>query len=250
MDKWRCRICGYDHEGKEPPEACPWCGAPKPEFVLLECAWDGTCGDGPADRNELLLTPEKAQVQGTNAAGNRENIFAALGLEYGSYSRYQTQLEALNNPRINSVLGGLKRSHRNNAAVLINALKRSLPPAREGFAEILLQLELNLKLAEGAQKTFRGFQAEALDEDVKELFDNMARAEAVHAALLRSIQAEIMSGTFPVVFYCPACGVELDFGAGAKQGMVRQCPECGEEYELYLTEGDFKLRRIRQNLPG
>lgn len=26
MKKWRCTICGYIHEGNEPPESCPDCG--------------------------------------------------------------------------------------------------------------------------------------------------------------------------------------------------------------------------------
>jgi rubrerythrin len=30
--KWMCKICGYIHEGEKPPEECPMCGAPKPEF--------------------------------------------------------------------------------------------------------------------------------------------------------------------------------------------------------------------------
>jgi rubrerythrin len=32
MAKWMCKICGYIHEGEEPPEECPLCGAPKSEF--------------------------------------------------------------------------------------------------------------------------------------------------------------------------------------------------------------------------
>uniref|UniRef100_UPI001BD5C95B rubrerythrin family protein n=1 Tax=Tepidanaerobacter acetatoxydans TaxID=499229 RepID=UPI001BD5C95B len=27
--KWRCRNCGYIHEGPEPPEMCPACAHPK-----------------------------------------------------------------------------------------------------------------------------------------------------------------------------------------------------------------------------
>ncbi len=32
MKKWRCTICGYVHEGDEPPEKCPVCGADKSLF--------------------------------------------------------------------------------------------------------------------------------------------------------------------------------------------------------------------------
>jgi len=31
-NKWKCRRCGYIHEGPEPPDVCPVCGAPKNMF--------------------------------------------------------------------------------------------------------------------------------------------------------------------------------------------------------------------------
>jgi rubrerythrin len=32
MKKWKCMICEYIHEGPEPPEVCPECGAGKENF--------------------------------------------------------------------------------------------------------------------------------------------------------------------------------------------------------------------------
>ena len=32
MKKYVCPICGYVHEGNEPPEKCPQCGAPGSKF--------------------------------------------------------------------------------------------------------------------------------------------------------------------------------------------------------------------------
>lgn len=32
MKKWRCQICGYIHEGNEPPESCPDCGVGPDQF--------------------------------------------------------------------------------------------------------------------------------------------------------------------------------------------------------------------------
>ena len=34
--KWLCTICGYIHEGDEPPEVCPVCGATSDKFIKLE----------------------------------------------------------------------------------------------------------------------------------------------------------------------------------------------------------------------
>ncbi len=37
--KWRCRNCGYIHEGKEAPEICPACAHPQAHFELLGENW-------------------------------------------------------------------------------------------------------------------------------------------------------------------------------------------------------------------
>lgn len=31
--KWRCKECGYIHEGHAPPDVCPLCYAPSEAFV-------------------------------------------------------------------------------------------------------------------------------------------------------------------------------------------------------------------------
>ncbi len=36
MIKWRCTVCGYIHEGAEPPEICPLCGVDKTHFEKVE----------------------------------------------------------------------------------------------------------------------------------------------------------------------------------------------------------------------
>ena len=33
--KWICKVCGYVHEGAEPPERCPQCKAPKEKFEKM-----------------------------------------------------------------------------------------------------------------------------------------------------------------------------------------------------------------------
>ena len=37
--KWRCRNCGYIHEGTEPPKKCPACAHPKAYFEFLAEHW-------------------------------------------------------------------------------------------------------------------------------------------------------------------------------------------------------------------
>ncbi|MCX8174147.1 MAG: rubrerythrin family protein [Thermoplasmata archaeon] len=37
--KWKCRNCGYIHEGTEAPEVCPACAHPRAYYELLEENW-------------------------------------------------------------------------------------------------------------------------------------------------------------------------------------------------------------------
>ncbi len=35
VKRWMCKVCGYIHQGEEPPEVCPLCGAPREQFELV-----------------------------------------------------------------------------------------------------------------------------------------------------------------------------------------------------------------------
>ena len=36
MKKWECTVCGYIHEGDEPPDECPVCGADRSKFIEMD----------------------------------------------------------------------------------------------------------------------------------------------------------------------------------------------------------------------
>jgi uncharacterized membrane protein len=35
VKKWQCTVCGYIHEGDEPPDECPVCGADRSKFIEI-----------------------------------------------------------------------------------------------------------------------------------------------------------------------------------------------------------------------
>ena len=35
MKKWKCSVCGYIHQGDEPPDTCPICGASSDKFKQI-----------------------------------------------------------------------------------------------------------------------------------------------------------------------------------------------------------------------
>ena len=46
--RWRCKVCGYIHEGDAPPDTCPVCGVPGSEFELDAPAPEPTKKNQPA----------------------------------------------------------------------------------------------------------------------------------------------------------------------------------------------------------
>jgi len=55
MKKWVCTVCGYVHEGDEPPDTCPVCGADKSMFEEVPEA-----GIDPIDPEPALTIPSTA----------------------------------------------------------------------------------------------------------------------------------------------------------------------------------------------
>lgn len=48
MQRWKCKVCGYIHEGAEPPEKCPICMADRSQFAEID-----------ANGDEITATPVK-----------------------------------------------------------------------------------------------------------------------------------------------------------------------------------------------
>jgi rubredoxin/uncharacterized membrane protein len=65
MKKWICTVCGYIHEGPEPPDECPVCGADKSMFeeVKDEASEAAPAADAPAP-----AAPEAAAASESTSA--------------------------------------------------------------------------------------------------------------------------------------------------------------------------------------
>ena len=60
MKKWECTVCGYIHEGEEPPEECPVCGADRSKFIeITEKTEDAA--EAPVLENPSEDAPEKSK---------------------------------------------------------------------------------------------------------------------------------------------------------------------------------------------
>jgi|Deesub1362B_J571_1020462.scaffolds.fasta_scaffold02237_2 NAD(P)H-nitrite reductase large subunit len=72
MNRWKCQVCGFVHEGDEPPEFCPICDARQEEFELIE---------------ESLVAQPSADVSRVVIIGN-----GAAGIEAARAVRKQLEM--------------------------------------------------------------------------------------------------------------------------------------------------------------
>ena len=86
MKKWKCTICGYIHEGEEPPEICPICKAPASKFILLK---PGEEDAAPVGRKAKPAAPGKAKT--SPPLSDKEKI-KALEMEIRAARRKKIRL--------------------------------------------------------------------------------------------------------------------------------------------------------------
>jgi len=55
MKKWQCSVCNYIHEGEEPPEKCPICGADRNKFV--EFTENGNASEDNTETGTVEVAP-------------------------------------------------------------------------------------------------------------------------------------------------------------------------------------------------
>lgn len=73
MKKWECTVCGYIHEGDEPPEVCPVCGAGKEYFKEIIEKVEKTLTEAP-------LQPESGAEAKKQSTGGQPAGITALVL--------------------------------------------------------------------------------------------------------------------------------------------------------------------------
>ena len=113
-----------------------------------------------------------------------------------------------------------------------------------GYASDVTALREDYDFEEAATRRYGHMAAEAEDAAVAALFTELARGEAGHRRGLRRMAQNLEDPAAPVLLFCPLCGWEVDFGAGATEGTVAKCPMCPGRFALRLgAGGDWTLER-------
>jgi flavin reductase (DIM6/NTAB) family NADH-FMN oxidoreductase RutF len=96
IQAWRCTVCGYVHEGENPPDECPVCGAPATDFVPIVDT------DDTAQRPGITSGPSAVSVVPVNADGSERDA-SLFSISYGLYVVSSRDGEKLNGQTNNTL---------------------------------------------------------------------------------------------------------------------------------------------------
>ena len=167
MAKYVCTICGYVHEGDNPPEKCPICGAPASKFDKMseELSW--------ADEHRVGVAKglDEEVVQGL-----RENFNGECS-EVGMYLAMSRQAEREGYPEVGLYYEKAAWEEAEHASKFAELLGEVVS------ASTKKNLEMRIEAENGATagKTDLAKRAKALNLDaIHDTVHEMARDEARH----------------------------------------------------------------------
>lgn len=172
--KWVCQVCGYVHEGDQPPEACPVCKAPASKFTQQgeDMVWAaehvvGVAKGAPEDIIEDLRSNFNGECSevGMYLAMSRQAYREGYP-EIGDYYTKAAFEEAEHAAKFAELLG----------EVLTNSTKKNL------------QMRVDAENGATQGKTDLAKRAKALDLDaIHDTVHEMARDEARHGKAFKGL---------------------------------------------------------------
>ena len=175
MAKWVCSVCGYVHEGDQPPESCPTCKAPAAKFNKQEegeMGWAaehivGVAKDAPEDIKADLRSNFEAECSEVGMYLAMSRVAYREGYpEIGEYWRRAAFEEAEHAAKFAELLG----------EVLTDSTKKNL--------------EMRVAAENGATagKTDLAVRAKQLNLDaIHDTVHEMARDEARHGKAFKGL---------------------------------------------------------------
>jgi len=202
MAKWVCTVCGYVHEGEQPPENCPVCKQPAEKFEKME--------------------EKKNPYVGTKTEKNLWEAFAGESQARNKYTYFASVAKKAGYEQIAALFLQTAENEKEHAKLWFKAL-----------GELGDTAENLLRAAEGenAEWTdmYERMAKDAEEEGFKELaeqFRGVAAIEKMHEeryrALLKNVEAmEVFKKSGVTIWECRNCG-HVVVGTEAPE----KCPVC------------------------
>ena len=211
MAKWKCTVCGYIHEGDEPPESCPLCGVPADQFVRVE---------------EMTT---KSPYAGTRTEQNLLEAFAGESQARNKYTYFASVAKKAGYEQIAAIFLQTAENEKEHAKLWFKALG--------GIGDTAENL-LHAAEGENAEWTdmYERMAREAEEEGFTELaeqFRGVAAIEKAHEeryrALLKNIESKtVFEKAGVTVWECRNCG-HIVVGVSAPE----VCPVCNHPQSYF-----------------
>lgn len=210
MTTWKCTVCGYIHEGPEPPEQCPVCKHPAEVFVKVE-------------------DPKANPYSGTQTEKNLEAAFAGESQARNKYTYFASVAK--------------KEGYEQISALFLKTAENEKEHAKMWFKELAGIGDTAQNLAHAAEgenyewtDMYKGFAETAEAEGFPELaakFRMVGEIEKHHEeryrALLHNVEAqEVFAKSEVKVWECRNCGHIV---VGTKAPEI--CPVCAHPQSYF-----------------
>ncbi|MDD2422195.1 MAG: NADH peroxidase [Heliobacteriaceae bacterium] len=130
MKRWRCKVCGYVHEGELPPERCPVCKAPSEKFEELT-----TSGPDLVDWNKIGV------AKGSGFEADLKMQVNGECMEVGMYIAMARQAEREGFPEIAETMKRIAGEEAHHAARFAELLGETVSESTEANLKKLVDGE-------------------------------------------------------------------------------------------------------------
>ena len=218
MKKWKCKVCGYLHEGDSAPEFCPICKQPASAFELIEEAPAKGAGRYAGTQTEKNL---EAAFAGESQARNKYTYFSSIAQNEGYEQMAEIFLKTAENEKAHARMWYEELHGRENTAQnLLHAAEGEnyeWTDMYEGFAKTAE--------AEGFPDLAAKFRLVAAIEK---------RHEERYRALLHNVEtAQVFEKSEVKVWECRNCG-HIVVGTAAPE----VCPTCSYSKSFFEIHVD------------
>ena len=170
MAKYVCPVCGYVHEGNEPPEKCPQCGVPGSKFIKKEA------GEKLVFACEHEVGVAKAVTDQEIIDGLRSN-FTGECTEVGMYLAMSRQAEREGYPEIAEAYKRYAFEEAEHAAKFAELLGEVLKPCTK--TNLQMRADAEAGACEGKLQLAKRAKELGLDA-IHDTVHEMAKDEARH----------------------------------------------------------------------
>ena len=213
MTTWKCTVCGYVHEGEQPPEQCPICKQ-------------------PAEKFEKVAEVKKSPYAGTKTEKNLWEAFAGESQARNKYTYYASKAKKDGYVQIGKLFEETANNEKEHAKIWFKLLHGGEMP--DTAANLLDAAE-----GENYEWTdmYAGFAVEAREEGFTEiavLFEKVAAIEKMHEERYRKLLANVQGGLVfsrdeDMMWECSNCG-HVVIGKKAPE----LCPVCKHPKSYFM----------------